>query len=162
MATHKCLHSNYFTHTHMVKFGYIFYTFLQGCTCIRGDNNFFIKWPDKCQTNWPLSQTCLPANTFYLKLLDYILWCSGPTWFVELLATEHCCCITEYNSGENHSLLFNLDLIWQLSDQTRKWAAILLIDWNLGDSHLCMCINFSFNINPDTKSALNIYSLICI
>jgi len=33
------------------------------------------------------------SNTIYLKLPVYTIICNGPTWFINLLATEHCFCV---------------------------------------------------------------------
>jgi len=40
---------------------------------------------------WSGSQSA--NNTIYLKLPVYTVVYNGPTWFVNLLATEHCCSV---------------------------------------------------------------------
>lgn len=56
---------------------------------------------DKVDGDMPCS-----SNTIYVKLPVYT---NGLTWFVNLLATKHCCCVNlNSKAGENHSLLFNL------------------------------------------------------
>ena len=97
----------------------------------------FPKWSDQCQTNPIIDLTCQSANlpplVFTSKCL-FTLWCTvAPPGLLVSQQQNNAVMSATPTTQVRTTVQTKPSLIWKMSDQTRKWAAILLICRFLAD-----------------------------